>query len=454
MSFFSHWKLITLILVSLFVLPGARGCGGSTDPAVCTSDSMCAAGYACNAGECVAKPRACTVNNGGCEQGCRDWSGGHECSCYAGYDLADNGRSCENIDECSSDPCENGGTCIDVLNSYSCQCPAGWTGSTCATNINECAASPVLVSGAGVSVWNATFTRVEDECGFRGDGCRFNYRLLGTDQHLFANNAGYWVLDTAHVGSSYRAPVVGDVMTPPSGGWEVVEGFGSGPAAPLSFPEAPCGLNSSCADTDGSYECECNPGYREVGDSCENINECTASPVLVSGAGLSQWNATFDRVEDECGFRGDGCRFNYRLLGTDQHLFSNNEGYWVLDTVHVGSSYRAAVVSDVMTPPSGGWEAVEGFGSDPAPTLSFPEAPCGPNLSCTDTDGSYECGCEPGSIAVLDTCLPCAEMLDAPVIQVKDVKSGEGSGLLSSDASRMPLEMALETTELVKMGGT
>ena len=31
---------------------------------------------------------------------------------------------------------------------------------------------------------------------------------------------------------------------------------------------------------------------------------------------------------------------------------------------------------------------MEGFGSGPAPTLSFPEAPCGQNASCTDTDGS------------------------------------------------------------------
>jgi hypothetical protein len=290
------------------------------------------------------------------------------------------------------EPCGQNASCTDTEGSYECECKPGYSlvDGTC-ENINECTASPVLVSGAGLSEWNETFTRVDDECGFRGDGCRFNYRLLGTGQHIFTNNGGYWVLDTQNVGSAYRAAVVGDEMTPPLVGWEVVEGFGNSPAPTLSLPEAPCGQNEACTDTDGSYECECKPGYSLVDGTCENINECTASPVLVSGAGLSEWNATFTRVEDECGFRGDGCRFNYRLLGTGQHIFTNNGGYWVLDTQNVGSFYRAPVVGDEMTPPTVGWEVVDGFGSGSAPTLSLPEAPCAQNASCTDTDGSYEC---------------------------------------------------------------
>ena len=37
------------------------------------------------------------------------------------------------VDECSSNPCENGGTCIDGINEYSCQCVAGYTGLNCET---------------------------------------------------------------------------------------------------------------------------------------------------------------------------------------------------------------------------------------------------------------------------------------------------------------------------------
>ena len=37
-----------------------------------------------------------------------------------------------NIDDCVPAPrCENGGVCVDMVNSFSCQCVAGFTGATC-----------------------------------------------------------------------------------------------------------------------------------------------------------------------------------------------------------------------------------------------------------------------------------------------------------------------------------
>ena len=35
------------------------------------------------------------------------------------------------IDECSSSPCKNGGTCTDHVNRYRCTCAAGYTGANC-----------------------------------------------------------------------------------------------------------------------------------------------------------------------------------------------------------------------------------------------------------------------------------------------------------------------------------
>ena len=37
------------------------------------------------------------------------------------------------IDECSSNPCMNGATCTDAVNSYTCGCVAGYTGTHCET---------------------------------------------------------------------------------------------------------------------------------------------------------------------------------------------------------------------------------------------------------------------------------------------------------------------------------
>uniref|UniRef100_A0A803YEC4 Fibulin 7 n=1 Tax=Meleagris gallopavo TaxID=9103 RepID=A0A803YEC4_MELGA len=50
---------------------------------------------------------------------------------------------CRNIDECSSNPCANGGICVDGNQSYTCLCPRGWSGhlslhSSPPTDVDEC----------------------------------------------------------------------------------------------------------------------------------------------------------------------------------------------------------------------------------------------------------------------------------------------------------------------------
>ncbi len=37
------------------------------------------------------------------------------------------------IDNCTPDPCQNGATCQDQVNGYTCQCAPGYTGTNCST---------------------------------------------------------------------------------------------------------------------------------------------------------------------------------------------------------------------------------------------------------------------------------------------------------------------------------
>lgn len=47
------------------------------------------------------------------------------CICPPGF----SGSICQTqVDECSSAPCANGGTCIDFVNSFTCQCAIGFSG--------------------------------------------------------------------------------------------------------------------------------------------------------------------------------------------------------------------------------------------------------------------------------------------------------------------------------------
>lgn len=43
-----------------------------------------------------------------------------------------------NEDNCRSNPCRNGGTCVDMYDDFDCRCPLNWEGKTCSTDVNEC----------------------------------------------------------------------------------------------------------------------------------------------------------------------------------------------------------------------------------------------------------------------------------------------------------------------------
>nr|XP_023997769.1 fibulin-7-like [Salvelinus alpinus] len=38
---------------------------------------------------------------------------------------------CKDVSECSSNPCQNGGTCVEGVNQYRCTCSQSWNGSNC-----------------------------------------------------------------------------------------------------------------------------------------------------------------------------------------------------------------------------------------------------------------------------------------------------------------------------------
>jgi hypothetical protein len=70
---------------------------------------------------------------------CNDFVDYYTCTCQAGYA----GFNCDvDLDECGSNPCQNGATCTDNSFAYQCTCANGFSGYNCATDVNECSSSP------------------------------------------------------------------------------------------------------------------------------------------------------------------------------------------------------------------------------------------------------------------------------------------------------------------------
>ncbi|KAJ7383624.1 hypothetical protein OS493_026810 [Desmophyllum pertusum] len=72
----------------------------------------------CNIDECL-------DHNGHCQHICTDLTLGYKCSCHVGFTLADNKRTCEDIDECEKyGQCSQ--LCTNTKGSYKCSCKPGY----------------------------------------------------------------------------------------------------------------------------------------------------------------------------------------------------------------------------------------------------------------------------------------------------------------------------------------
>ncbi|KAL3843281.1 hypothetical protein ACJMK2_021223 [Sinanodonta woodiana] len=126
---------------------GDNDCSDNSDETGCGSSTCSSGQYHCNNGQCIGNTKVCDMkndcgdnsdetnchlaascgsDNGGCSHTCQQTKIGAKCICPRGYLLGDDGKTCEDFDECSVvGTCSQ--ICKNVPGSYDCSCAAGYT---------------------------------------------------------------------------------------------------------------------------------------------------------------------------------------------------------------------------------------------------------------------------------------------------------------------------------------
>ena len=109
------------------------------------------------------------VNAGGnCVEDCPQNSNsteGFNCDCLPGY----TGANCnEDIDECDPSPCQNNGSCTDMVNGYTCECDTGYTGPTCL--VPPLCNDDIPCANGGTCLQSSNYT-CECDAGYTGPTC-------------------------------------------------------------------------------------------------------------------------------------------------------------------------------------------------------------------------------------------------------------------------------------------
>uniref|UniRef100_A0A6Q2XIC2 Delta-like protein n=1 Tax=Esox lucius TaxID=8010 RepID=A0A6Q2XIC2_ESOLU len=187
-------------------------------------------------------------------------AGNFSCACEPGF----TGTYChENINDCVTSPCKNGGTCIDGIGSFQCFCLDGWE------DVNDCSRNPCKNGGQCLDLVNDFYCQCQDD--WKGKTCHSHDRQCDSST---CSNGGTCLEhgDTFH-------------CTCPSG-WG---GRTCNTAKNSSCDSNPCENGGTCVGGGDAFTCICKDGWE--GPTCaQNTNDCNPHPCypLVSSPDIDE----------------------------------------------------------------------------------------------------------------------------------------------------------------------
>nr|XP_009858101.2 fibrillin-1 [Ciona intestinalis] len=239
-----------------------RDCEGVTTGEVIPGGGLCElmGDRACAHGRCVNQPEQHT----------------YFCECEAGYESADGGKQCVDVDECTQagsaypSVCGPHGTCLNTEGSYTCHCSRGFendAGSMIScVDIDECTQDGLCENGACVNTRGSYVCNCND--GYRTSATQLECEDINEcqEQQGLCDNGR-----CINSGGDFRC-----ICNP---------GFFTSPDSRSCLDENECErdnmcANGECVNMDGRYKCVCNTGFHLLpsGQSCADINECHMNP--------------------------------------------------------------------------------------------------------------------------------------------------------------------------------
>ena len=192
----------------------------------------------------------------------------------------------EDVDECSSNPCQNGGTCTDEIANFTCTCPLGYTGRHCEQKI-WCIPNPCQNNGTCRE--NGSSYRCSCPTRYHGSHCQYRDSCLSNP----CQNRG----TCNRTGNSFSC-------TCPAAY------YGSFCQYRDACLSNPCLNGGTCNRSGSSYRCSCSRGYH--GSRCQYRDACLSNSCLNGGT----CNSTGSSYRCNCprGYHGSRCQYRDACL--------------------------------------------------------------------------------------------------------------------------------------------
>ncbi|XP_070548454.1 fibrillin-2-like isoform X9 [Ptychodera flava] len=211
--------------------------------------------------------------NQGCEQSCTMENMRPSCSCPPGYVIANDGRSCNDIDECSRyrshGLCQQG--CQNTLGGFRCSCNRGY-----GLNANRRTCSSTAISRSRPSSVQVRLT-----AGVQISGPMLSF---GCSAGTYTNPIYGWSR-CSDINECVNSGCAGGCLNAEGGfSCSCGDGFSMSPDHVSCLDENECDQSGwspcqqICYNTAGSYQCDCRLGFRlhRNAHTCVDINECNS----------------------------------------------------------------------------------------------------------------------------------------------------------------------------------